>query len=255
MKAHPRYDAAYWQLIGNILASNDIRDGKLVDIGANVGDTICYFRGFSQGPVWGIEPDQRFFTYLRRNTNQFADVKLTRALLAPHSDAGKVRLATAHGTGSSTPTAENDAYSGRYLSGAQVMNWVDDSTVLKSDTDGFDGRIVSELAAIMGNRGVVPAIVAFEGPTLAQTKAGQNAEHIEALRRLQHLGYRVHVLTNIGESLATLGDNHESARLLMEMHRLQIDSDDRVCPYFDFICVAPTLRVDVLLSTGATQGA
>lgn len=51
MQKHPQYDYLYWNLIRVVLADNGIADGPLIDIGANVGDTICHFRRVSNGLV------------------------------------------------------------------------------------------------------------------------------------------------------------------------------------------------------------
>ncbi|MGP6086869.1 FkbM family methyltransferase [Antarctobacter jejuensis] len=247
MADHPHYDYLYWNLIRAILEDNAIKDGALIDIGANVGDTISHFRRFSEGPVWGIEPDPGYFSYLERNTAQFENIRLSHAIAAPDAAQNRVRLAVHHGTGSSSlEDEEAELYRGDRISPQEIAEALTPETVLKSDTDGFDGRIIRTVTEMMAQSRTRPAIIAFEGPTRQQTERGQIDEHRGALRRLQQLGYRVHMLTNTGHPVATVGCSTSALDLMMDTHRNALQAGTMMCPYLDFICVAPGLGANAL---------
>ncbi|SNS34928.1 FkbM family methyltransferase [Antarctobacter heliothermus] len=217
MRQHPQYDYLYWNLIRVLLADNAIADGPLIDIGANVGDTIGHFRRFSNGSVWGIEPHAGYFDYLERNMAQFSDVRLSHAIVAPDAARDRVRLSINHGTGGSSlePDA-GEVFAGARVSPQQIAEALTSDTVLKSDTDGFDGHIISVVAEYMAQRKVRPAIVAFEGPTRRQTEQGETQRHRHALD------------------------------LMLDTHRNALLSGPMMCPYLDFICVAPGLGANAL---------
>ncbi|SMX38203.1 FkbM family methyltransferase [Maliponia aquimaris] len=247
MADHPHYDYLYWNMIRAILADNAIADGPLIDIGANVGDTICHFRRFSNGPAWGIEPDPGYFAYLARNMAQFDDIRLSHAIAAPDAAQNRVRLSVQHGTGSSSLDDEAaEVYLGDRVSPQEIVAALTPQTVLKSDTDGFDGRIIRTVTELMAQGRVRPAVIAFEGPTRQQTERGETDSHLGALHRLQQLGYRVHLLTNTGLPVGTVGSSASALDLMFAAHRTTLLAGQMMCPYLDFICVAPGLGANAL---------
>lgn len=247
MQQHPQYDYLYWNLIRVLLDDNTMSDGPLIDIGANIGDTISHFRRFSKGPVWGIEPHPGYFEYLERNMSQFSDVRLSHALVAPDAAQDRVRLSINHGTGGSSLEPDSgEVFAGPRVSPQQIAEALTPDTVLKSDTDGFDGHIISVVAEYMAQRKVRPAIIAFEGPTRRQTEQGEIQRHRHALHRLQQLGYRIHMLTNTGHPVGTVGTSASALDLMLDTHRNALLSGTMMCPYLDFICVAPGLGASAL---------
>ncbi|WP_417209684.1 hypothetical protein [Antarctobacter sp.] len=247
MREHPQYDYLYWNLIRALLADNAITDGPLIDIGANIGDTIGHFRRFSNGPVWGIEPHAGYFDYLERNMAQFSDVRLSHAIVVPDAAQDRVRLSINHGTGGSSLEADGgEIFDGTRVSPQEIAAALTPETVLKSDTDGFDGRIIGVVAEFMAQHKVRPAIVAFEGPTRRQTEKGETQTHRHALHRLQQLGYRIHMLTNTGYPVGTVGSSASALDLMLDTHRNALISGPMMCPYLDFICVAPGLGANAL---------
>ena len=247
MRQHPQYDYLYWNMIRALLADNAIADGPLIDIGANIGDTVGHFRRFSEGPVWGIEPHAGYFAYLKRNMAQFDDVRLSQAIVAPNAAQDRVRLSVNHGTGgSSLDPDKGEVFDGDRVSPQEIAEALTPDTVLKSDTDGFDGHIIGVVAEYMALRKVRPAIIAFEGPMRQQTEKGDIETHRHALHRLQQQGYRIHLLTNTGDPVGTVGSSASALDLMLDTHRNALMSGSMMCPYLDFICVAPGLGAHAL---------
>lgn len=121
------------------------REGStMIDVGANVGDSVVVARTLSKIPILCVEGDPRYLHYLKLNTAQYGDVEI-----APHyvgvvdgerrasvvSKGGTAHLEfDVHGTASvslrtlQTLTREHPRF-------ANV-------SLLKLDTDGFDVRIL-----------------------------------------------------------------------------------------------------------------
>lgn len=231
----------YWNIIRAVLAENGLTRPQLVDIGANIGDSIAHFRRFSDGPVLGIEANAMFFEYMQRNTAAMHDVDLRHALVAPPKLKGRVTLQTDGSTGRSTLDG-GDAYTGETLSTHALITACKPPFMIKSDTDGFDGTIIGALTTQMAAQDTWAAIVTFEGPRLDQMATGDYKEHMAALRSLQSHGYKVLILNNLGQPLAYVGCNFAATQWHMRSLDKAAKDGRAPCHYFDFICVAPALR-------------
>lgn len=64
----------------------------VIDVGANVGDTIAILRSFIDLPVIGIEGDPVSFEYLKKNVSQFSDVQILNTFLGETSGNIKATL-------------------------------------------------------------------------------------------------------------------------------------------------------------------
>lgn len=240
LEKNPRYDFQYWNIIRAVLAENGLTGPQLIDIGANIGDSIAHFRRFSDGPVLGIEADALYFDCMQRNTAAMGDVTLRHALVAPERLKGRVSLHVDNGTGRST-LDDGAAYAGDTLSTRALITACTVPFVIKSDTDGFDGTLIGALTRQMAAQDKWAALVTFEGPRIDQMETGDHKTHVAALRTLQDHGYKVLILTNTGLPLAYVGCNFAATQWHMRSLIRAIQDGRAPCPYFDFICVAPTL--------------
>jgi FkbM family methyltransferase len=114
----------------------------MIDVGANVGDTIARVRRLGAWPVLGIEGDPRFCRWLRENVRRDPATTLVEAFLGDRSSSAELRL-------------EHSSHTSRLLRspGAQVsLTTLDDvlddhpafrtSALIKTDTDGFELRVL-----------------------------------------------------------------------------------------------------------------
>jgi len=136
--AHPLYDRQLPRLAREI---EKCAPGELyIDIGANIGDTIALLRlAGCTNPILAVEPSDKFHSFLRVNSAAFQNVELRKAFIGP---AG-VRLALDEHRGTAaTLQAEADTAS----AGAPTLaleTLADGPTALiKTDTDGFDARVL-----------------------------------------------------------------------------------------------------------------
>lgn len=145
------------------------RPVSLVDVGAAVGDTVLLVRDRAAGDVDAfhcVEGDPEFFGYLERNLGGRSDTTLHFAMLSdePGEEAQLVRIhsGTASAQGSRrSPTTTLDLL----LEGTGPVD------VLKSDTDGFDGKVLAGATGILDE--YQPAVI-FEWHPLLYEATGQD---------------------------------------------------------------------------------
>jgi FkbM family methyltransferase len=137
--AHPLYDRQLPRLAREI---EKIAAGELfIDIGANIGDTVALLRlAGCTNPILAVEPSEKFHSFLRVNTASFQDVEIRRAFVGP---AG-VRLALDEHRGTAAtrePAADSALVDVPTLALAALINRP--TALVKTDTDGFDTRVLT----------------------------------------------------------------------------------------------------------------
>ena len=123
-------------------------DLSVIDIGANVGDTLTLLRTSTSAPVLCIEGDTDYFEVLQKNAASFEAVYLKKALLGEHNETLQGILTTERGTGFIETPDPSTAASNQTL---QIQRLPDilaefpqfqNAKLLKTDTDGFDYKIL-----------------------------------------------------------------------------------------------------------------
>ena len=143
-----------------------------------------------------------------------------------------------------TLSEEAGDYDGQTVSCADLLKRTTGPYVFKTDTDGFDSVILSDLLSAMatGLRG--PAVLSSEGPNESQMRAGDYAGFRAAMRRLCHAGYHVLILTNIGSVVGYAGTDADRLDWHLRALTRSLNAGIGYCPYFDFIAVGPDLTCD-----------
>lgn len=145
IELHPKYSANAAALAAAIAAKYP--GAALIDVGANVGDTVGIWRQVSDSPILAVEGDPQWQPYLAANTRELAAVEIAPIFVAAearqhgHSikrTAGTSTLAGGEGSGEFTfePVSELIARHPRFA----------EPKLVKSDTDGFDYEIVRAFA-------------------------------------------------------------------------------------------------------------
>lgn len=120
---------------------------KVVDVGANIGDSALQILHVTDARVLCVEGDQYWVDYLQRNVAADPRVSVEPSLLSydPVASYSPVRAAgtTRFEQGPSVETAAS-------LTATELrvkhMDKFDDVDLIKSDTDGYDTRLVPALA-------------------------------------------------------------------------------------------------------------
>lgn len=238
------YDYVPWNVIRHVVATGGLQQATLIDIGANVGDTLAHFRRFSNASVICVEPAGNFFEILQRNVAQFSDVTLLKRLLVPDEMVGKVAFVSGDQTGA-TRSAERDdsVWGGEYVTFTELFENSSGPFIVKTDTDGFDALIVnSSLPHIEKKLADVPVIF-FEGPSEDQMRSGSYQGYVDVCGDLIGLGYRLLFLTNIGMPYGCF-DSAEAVASAFSALETGYQRGHALCHYYDVIAVREDLVTD-----------
>lgn len=197
---HPQYSANIGRLCGYI-AEVELQM-SIVDIGANIGDTVAIIREHCQSPILCIEPNPRYFQLLQANLKRagLQDVHTIQAFVATYTGEIKGRLIA--GAGSGHFTSAGDAM----LQARMLSDLLQDfpqfirPRLLKIDTDGFDCSILrSELEWL----GAAQPIIFFEYDPFFFTPHAYDGSLI--FRDLSDAGYTFAIFyDNVGDYLTSL---------------------------------------------------
>jgi FkbM family methyltransferase len=143
-RAAPQYSGNVGRLAR--LVREKYSDMTMVDIGANVGDTVAIVRRLCRCPMLCIEGDARYFEILQSNIVRagFDDVELACTFVG--SETGSIRAVSVASGGTGRLVLDHDAAAPlkiKRLSDilADYPRFAD-FKLLKIDTDGYDCRIL-----------------------------------------------------------------------------------------------------------------
>jgi FkbM family methyltransferase len=140
---HPNYSVNFAKLSYLVTAKN--RDTAIIDVGANMGDTVALLRSQGvQNKIYCIEGNSVFFDLLVENSFQFQEVKLINYFLSDGNETIKTQVKLIHGTAQYKKTDD-----GQEVSTKSLDSLLDDEMegatigILKVDTDGYDVAIIN----------------------------------------------------------------------------------------------------------------
>jgi FkbM family methyltransferase len=190
---------------------------SMIDVGANVGDSVAIVRMFADLPILCVEGEPRFFELLAQNTRQFSDIELEYTFLGAtgdhvrainvHRGNAQVLLGPEPGTARICTLSEVLARHPRFVS----------TKLLKLDAEGFDCKILAaELELLKRNK----PVLFFEYYPHSCQIAGQNA--LQIFSTLSEIGYSALVIyQNIGKYFMTL--NPDQVRSIEDLHCFLVD--------------------------------
>jgi len=179
----------------------------MIDVGANVGDTIALVREGATFPVLAVEADPNFFALMQENLRDLSDIDLVNAALSDRDDDITGRLVVHGGTAhfesegcERVPALSLSTLVRRHPAYAQAG-------LVKIDTDGFDVGIVQGALALLE---VMKPVLFIEYDPATMARAGFDGPGL--FPRLKAAGYdQVLVFDNRGDFLIAL-DVGEAAR-------------------------------------------
>lgn len=182
---------------------------KVLDVGANIGDSTLQVRNRTAARVLAVEGDPFYLDYLRRNVGDGPDVTIAPVLLttdrdrdlawAPNRSGGTTHFRELD-AGSSAPAASGSQESLAISQLRETYPDFDTVGLIKSDTDGYDVVLIPELAAAYS--GSRPVLFFEYDLGLSMSVSGVAAETMWA--RLEALGYDcVGFWGNWGNALGT----------------------------------------------------
>jgi FkbM family methyltransferase len=186
LKSYPNYESE----LGRLASYLSRTDGKLcmIDVGANIGDTVATVPASPESEFLCIEGSARYFEYLKKNVGANANVRAVLALLGEH------RQDT---TGLSLREVSGTAFLDAQPEGVSNVPWMalDDvliehdpfqnANLLKVDTDGFDLHVLRGSTKLL-KRGH-PCVYIEVSPRHWRDFGG--SEPLDGMRFLHELGY------------------------------------------------------------------
>lgn len=187
---------------------------KLIDVGANIGDTIALLRKERCYPILAIEGDPYYFKLLEKNAAEFSDTVLVNSYLGEFCEELNVSSTKDRGTGG-LKVVENS------ISKIQIKTLDEtikgnlqfqDSKILKIDTDGFDFKILRGATSFLLKS---KPLVFFEYDPFLLKNNGEDSK--EVFKFLLNLGYEnILLYDNFGELM--LSAHLGSQQLIAEIN-------------------------------------
>lgn len=185
----------------------------MIDVGANVGDTVAVVRKYSDHPILSIEGEPAFFRLLTENTRDLDEIELEETFLGAmedhvneiHKERGNARITLGGAPGKSTICTLSAVVS-RHARFAT-------SKLLKLDAEGFDCRIIACESEFLARS---KPVLFFEYYPTCCKLTGQ--EPFPVFSQLTEMGYcAVLIYRNVGRYLMRL--NLSQVSELESFHR------------------------------------
>ena len=90
------------------LASDKYNNISIIDVGANVGDTIAIIKNYTNAQVIGIEGDDASYKFLESNVKQFENIILIKEFLSEENKSIKANLEKGGWNGTIIPNNEGN---------------------------------------------------------------------------------------------------------------------------------------------------
>jgi len=225
---HPYYDRLIEEIADVVRKDQTLR---MVDVGANVGDSILASGPTEHDAFLAFEPHPAFIAYLRENLADVRQVTVSHA--ACGSSDGSVAMGNAsHGTAGATTADGGTQVALTSLDNALPVIWSSHTpNFVKIDTDGFDIDVIEGGRHLW--RDARPWLLYEADSRLTR---GGVSRHLEGIKQLAEAGYiSALAFTNLGSVAARLRlDDPAAWRAL-----LGSQSADGLVHYHDLL-VAPS---------------
>jgi FkbM family methyltransferase len=175
-------------------------DLTMIDIGANIGDSVAIAHSYSDHPVLCLEGEPRFFQLLKENTRNLPAVEIEQTFIgAPGDHVGSIDVRSGNAQVLLGPTPGQSTICTLTEALARHPRFAS-AKLLKIDAEGFDCRIIAaEIKLLKANK----PIVFFEYYPKCSELVGQKA--FPVFTTLSSLGYSmVLIYRNVGSYLMSL---------------------------------------------------
>lgn len=140
MESFKYYDRGLSRIVKKI-KDEKYNNLSLIDIGANIGDSIAVLRQSVFCPILAVEGDDVYFDYLKKNTQNYQDVELIKAYLGEKDELLNIGSVRKDGTAHLEKSNESREILSldTVLKDSKIFKF---SKFLKIDTDGYDNAIL-----------------------------------------------------------------------------------------------------------------
>jgi FkbM family methyltransferase len=199
---------------------------SIIDVGANIGDTAALVRsaGVNQH-IYSIEGEPTYFKMLQTNLEQFENVSAFEAFLGEKDETQTIATEVSLGTARLSQQS-NRQIKVQKLSSLVETNHITNIKLLKTDTDGFDLKILRGSFDLLSRD---KPVLFFEYDATYLEEQGEHGTAI--FEQLQQLGYnKVMYYDNFGKLLIciTTNDTTQVNQLYNYMRK-----QEGAFPYYD----------------------
>jgi FkbM family methyltransferase len=194
--AYPHYSANLVRIAAIVAANSD--DFVVIDVGANVGDSLALMRVVGDFAILCIEPEPSYFRYLQANARQFKNVEVLQLALGDRTSQRSTALISHRGTASVDPSARGSVPLSTLDEVIEVRPAFARARIVKVDTDGSDLSVIRGGASFL--RRVRPVLFFEYDPAFFSWE-----EVEETVGLLTRAGYRTMLFwDNTGDFLIRL---------------------------------------------------
>lgn len=203
---------------GNLVRIAGYAKGKypelsVIDIGANIGDSLALLREFLDPPVLCIEGDDDYFRLLEENSARFPGVEIEKSFVGDRTVTERLQTKKAHGT-ARLVTSEREIPIRTLADILTAHPAFSRSKLIKIDTDGYDNFIIRGSLGVL--RSMKPVLFFEYDPYLLSI---QGEEGYGIFRELKDAGYcAMLVYDNYGEYL--LSTELDAEGVIEDIHHL-----------------------------------
>jgi FkbM family methyltransferase len=228
LSEYPDYSRNFPRIAHQILKDNP--DAAIIDIGANIGDTVALLRKYNvANHVICVEGDEAYYSLLQENAQQFSDVTLLKYYLSDKKDKKAYQVEKKDGTARIVESLNSSIQSSII-----TLDEINDTTglgvvrIIKIDTDGFDCKII---------RGSLKTIDKFR-PVLFfeydyDLSKKQNEAPLDVLLMLREHGYNgIIYFDNFGKTICATTLNDEKQLIILDNY---IQDGKGSFPYYDVL--------------------
>ena len=193
LKNYPNYSTN----IGRIakLVKEKYHNLSIIDIGANIGDSIAIIRTAVECPILCIEGNEHFFDILEKNSVSFSNVYMEKAYVGNKAEQLKVKTQEDSGTAHLCEDKTSVIYTKTLLDILKTHPDFLKSKMIKIDTDGFDCII---LRGSLDFLAMTKPVIFFEYHPFFLS--AQNDDGISIFTALGSIGYKTAmVYDNFGD--------------------------------------------------------
>ncbi|MCW6036952.1 FkbM family methyltransferase [Spirulina subsalsa FACHB-351] len=224
LQGYPQYTQNLVRLTQQI--SQEISEFKMIDVGANIGDTVALLN--LKGSTLCIEGNPYFFKILEKNAKVLKNIELVQTLLGETSQSLQGILEYKLGTGRIIPTSDVESLTIQTL--PEVLEQYPhfrEARLLKIDTDGFDCQVLRGAKSWLME--AKPVIFFEYDPHYLRT---QKEVKLSIFKDLKDWGYfYLLIYDNVGDFM--LSSTCDSISQLKELHDYLLRKDKLYCD----ICV------------------
>lgn len=201
-------------------------DYNIIDVGANIGDTVALIRseGVNQH-IYSFEGEPNYFKLLQKNIKQFSNVSAYEVFLGETTATQTIATEVSQGTAKLSQQGNKPVLI-QQLSNMAVEQHINNVKLLKTDTDGFDFKILRGSFDLISRD---KPVLFFEYDATYLEEQGEDGTAI--FRQLNELGYhRLMYYDNFGKFLICIST--KDTALILQLYNY-MRKQEGAFPYYD----------------------